>query len=90
MDVHFRAEITRGLRARGVDVRTAQDDGAHRLDDAALLDRAAALGRLIFSQEKTFSPRPPGDSGKAYRSRGWFTHINFASPWGIASRTWNS
>jgi hypothetical protein len=45
MDVHVRAEITRGLRARGVDVRTAQEDGAHRFDDAALLDRATALGR---------------------------------------------
>ena len=49
MDVHVRAEITRGLRARGVDVRMAQEDGTHRLDDAALLGRAAALGRLIFS-----------------------------------------
>ena len=60
MDVHVRAEITRGLRARGVDVRTAQEDGAHRLEDAALLDRAAALGRLIFSQDEDFLAEATG------------------------------
>jgi hypothetical protein len=32
-------------------VLTAQLDGTTRLDDAALLDRASALGRVLFSQD---------------------------------------
>jgi len=43
MDVQVPRAITEGLRVRGVDVLTAQDDGAGRFDDAALLDRAGSL-----------------------------------------------
>jgi hypothetical protein len=52
MDVHVRQAITMGLRLRGVDVLTAQEDGARRLSDALLLDRATALGRVLFSQDE--------------------------------------
>jgi predicted nuclease of predicted toxin-antitoxin system len=52
MDVHVPRPITRGLRRRGVDVLTAQDDGATRLEDPDLLDRATALGRILFSQDE--------------------------------------
>lgn len=52
MDVHVPRPITRGLRCRGVDVLTAQDDGATRFADPDLLDRATALGRLLFSQDE--------------------------------------
>ena len=52
MDVHAPDAITVGLRLRGVDVLTAQDDGARRLSDALLLDRATALGRVLFSQDE--------------------------------------
>lgn len=51
MDVHVRRAITVGLRLRGVDVLTAQEDGAARLVDPALLDRATELGRVLFSQD---------------------------------------
>lgn len=54
MDVHVKEAITRGLRRRGVDVLTAQEDGTATLDDALLLDRAAALNRLIFTQDDDF------------------------------------
>ena len=54
MDVHVKEAITRGLRRRGVDVLTAQEDGCARLEDSALLDRAAALNRLIFTQDDDF------------------------------------
>ena len=37
--------------ARGVDVVTAQEDGASELPDPELLDRATALGRLLFTQD---------------------------------------
>ena len=52
MDVHVPAAITRGLLLRGVDVITAQIDGTARLGDPALLDRASALGRVLFSQDE--------------------------------------
>ena len=51
MDVHVRASVTKGLRQRRVDVLTAQEDGSRRLSDPALLDRSAALGRVLFSQD---------------------------------------
>jgi len=51
MDAHVRRAVTKGLRRRGVDVITAQEDGASRLPDPMLLDRAMALGRVVFSQD---------------------------------------
>ena len=47
-DVHVRRAVTVGLRIRGVDVLTAQEDAAGHLDDVALLNRASELGRLLF------------------------------------------
>ncbi len=52
MDVHIPAAITRRLVLLGVDVLTAQLDGAIRLSDPELLDRATALGRILFSQDE--------------------------------------
>ena len=51
MDVHVRKAVTVGLRNRGVDVLTAQEDGTARLPDPDLLDRATALGRVLFTQD---------------------------------------
>jgi Domain of unknown function (DUF5615) len=51
MDVHVKAAITAGLRRRGIDVMTAQEDGSTRLEDTALLDRATGLQRVLFSQD---------------------------------------
>lgn len=45
LDVHVPRALAEGLRLRRVDVLTAQEDGAHRLSDQELLDRAAATGR---------------------------------------------
>ena len=52
MDVHVRRQITEGLRRRGVDVLTAQDDGTTELADPELLDRAPELGRVLFGQDE--------------------------------------
>ena len=52
MDVHVPRPITRGLRRRGVEVLTAQEDGTTRWEDPILLDRATALGRVLFSQDE--------------------------------------
>lgn len=51
MDVHVRRAVTDGLRLRGIDVLTAQEDGAAELEDPALLDRATGLSRVLFSQD---------------------------------------
>jgi hypothetical protein len=48
MDVHVHEAITMGLCRRGVDVLTAQGDGARRLADPSLLDRATVLRRILF------------------------------------------
>jgi hypothetical protein len=51
MDVHVSRQVSRGLRRRGVDVLTAQEDGTIEWSDAALLDRATSLGRVLVSQD---------------------------------------
>ena len=52
MDVHVKSAVTRGLRTRGVDVLTAQEDGTTRVADSLLMDKATTLGRVLFSQDK--------------------------------------
>ena len=52
MDVHVSAAITEGLRLREVNVLTAQENEGRRLLDPALLDRATALGRVLFTQDE--------------------------------------
>jgi predicted nuclease of predicted toxin-antitoxin system len=51
MDVHVPRAITEGLRLRGVDVLTAQEDDARRITDAELIDRATTLGRVLFTRD---------------------------------------
>jgi predicted nuclease of predicted toxin-antitoxin system len=52
MDVHVHRAITTGLRLRGVDVLTAQEDGYRRAVDDVLLDRATELQRVLFTQDE--------------------------------------
>jgi hypothetical protein len=49
MNAHVPRAITVGLRLRGIDVLTAQDDNAANLSDSELLDRAQTLQRVLFS-----------------------------------------
>jgi len=51
MNQHIPRAITEGLRLRGVDVITAFEDEADKMDDAELLDRASKLGRVLFTQD---------------------------------------
>jgi hypothetical protein len=51
MDVHVKQAVADGLRQRGVDVLTAQQDGMTWLIDSDLLDRATSLSRVLFSQD---------------------------------------
>jgi predicted nuclease of predicted toxin-antitoxin system len=52
MDEHVHRAITSGLRLRGVDVLTTQDDGRRHAPDDVLLDRASDLRRVLFSQDE--------------------------------------
>ena len=52
MDHHVPSAITAGLRMRGVDVVTAEEDGAASMEDDSLLDRATSLGRVLFSEDR--------------------------------------
>lgn len=54
VDVHIPKVIVTGLRLRAVDVLTAQDDGMDEAEDSQLLDRAAELGRIIFTHDADF------------------------------------
>ena len=51
MDVHVRRPVAVGLRRRGVEVLTAQDDGTSRWEDDELLDRAMEVSRVLFTQD---------------------------------------
>ena len=52
MDEQVSMAITEGLRERGVDVITAQEDGLAQRADPEILDRATALGRVLFTQDR--------------------------------------
>ena len=54
MDVHVPWAITTELRLRGVNVVTAQEDGAGQFTHAILLDRAAAQGRVLVTYDTDF------------------------------------
>jgi len=54
MDVHVPQAVSDQLRRRGVDVLTAIEDQARRLEDVALLERARELGRVVFTQDIRF------------------------------------
>jgi hypothetical protein len=57
MDVHVHSAITEQLRRRGVDVLTAQEDGADNFDDEALLSRSTSLSRVMFTFDIRFKAR---------------------------------
>ena len=54
MDKNVSRLITEGLRRRGVDVITVQEDGLSGEPDPIVFDRAVELGCPIFSQDRDF------------------------------------
>jgi len=54
MDEHIHLAITVGLQFRDVDVLTVQDDGRTGMPDPIILDRAAELQRVVFTQDEDF------------------------------------
>lgn len=51
MDHHVPKAITTGLRLRGADAVTCNEDGTDQLDDELLLQRAHELKRVLFTQD---------------------------------------
>ena len=74
MDHHVERAITVGLRARGVDVLTAYEDGADRLADADLLDRATASGRVLFTRDDDLL----SEASKRHRTGAQFSGVIYA------------
>lgn len=54
MDENVHRGVTDGLRIRGVDVLTAQEDRRTSFRDPIILDRATELERVLFSQDDDF------------------------------------
>jgi predicted nuclease of predicted toxin-antitoxin system len=54
MDEHIPRSITTALRLRQIDVLTVQEDGLTGSRDSQVLDRATALGRILFTQDDDF------------------------------------
>ena len=51
MDVHVPEAITEGLRGKGIDVLTVQEDETTTWTDSDLVDRATELGRVLVSHD---------------------------------------
>lgn len=51
MDVHIPRALTNGLRRRGIEIVTAQEDGTAEVDDPSLLDRATKLKCPLYTQD---------------------------------------
>jgi Domain of unknown function (DUF5615) len=54
LDEHVPRAIMLGLRLRGVDVLTVQEDGLAGFDDQVILDRATTIGHIVFTQDDDF------------------------------------
>ncbi|MEG3973589.1 DUF5615 family PIN-like protein [Microcoleus sp. herbarium8] len=54
MDENVPLPVTEGLRRRDVDVLRVQDDGRKGTPDNIVLDRAAELQRVVFTQDDDF------------------------------------
>ena len=53
-DEHIDPAIADGLRSRGVDVLTVQEDGRIRATDKAVYARARELGRVVFTSDADY------------------------------------
>ncbi len=74
MDQHVPSAITRGLRRRGVDVLTAEEDGSAELADPELLDRAGQLGRILFTRDSDLL----AEAARRLRSEETFATVVYA------------
>jgi len=74
MDEHVPRAITEGLRLRGVDVLTAQEDNRQRASDSELLDRATELWRILQDSDLL------REATRRQRAGEFFTGVVYAHP----------
>ena len=86
MDVHVPRPITVGLRLRGVDVLTAQEDDTALLADDALLDRATALGRVLVTSDSDLLI----EAAKRQKHSSDFNGVIYAHPLRVPIGLWIS
>jgi predicted nuclease of predicted toxin-antitoxin system len=53
-DQNFNGSVISGLRRRGYDILTAEEDGLDDAKDADILRRATAMGRLVLTHDFDF------------------------------------
>ncbi len=75
-DEGVQGAITRGVRRRGVDLITVQDEGRDGIPDPAVLDRATSLGRVLFSQDEDLL----AEATRRQRAAIHFAGVVFAHP----------
>jgi predicted nuclease of predicted toxin-antitoxin system len=76
MDEHIPRPITVGLRARGVDVLTVQEDNRRGEADPLLLERATELERVMFA----FDADMLREATRCQRAGQPFSGLVFAHP----------
>lgn len=54
MDHCANGAVVAGLRRRGVDLITAEEDGRRETADPLVLDRATELRRVVFTEDRDF------------------------------------
>src|ERR1044071_10089751 len=79
MDVHVPSAITDQLRAREVEVLTAQEDQTRESSDSDLLDRASELGRIFVTQDADLLI----EATVRQRTGGGFVGVIYASQTGV-------
>jgi len=89
MDHHVDMAITRGLRLRGVMVLTAEEDGTKQLADPLLLDRAMALGYVLFTQDVDLLAEAVDGKQRAKHSPVLFLLVSGSCPSANVSRISN-
>ena len=76
LDAHVPRAIALGLQMRGVDMLTAQKDGAAMCSDPELLDRATSLGRVLFTLDDDLL----AEAARRQREGGSFSGLIYAHP----------
>ena len=85
MDVHVPRAVTTALRLRGIDILTAQEDGAAKLDDGPLLKRATELDRILVTQDEDLLR----EGTRLLKGRGDFSGIVYAHNSPLPAGRWS-